>query len=72
MHKIRRAAVTGLLAVWLAPLPSLGDAIGPDDERNPFLEQAASEDDHARDGWHSVAVDPPVRAVAPEAKGEDL
>lgn len=57
MGPIRRAAVTGLLAAWLAPLPAAADSQSSNsssncsDGRCSRLESLVIEDDRGRRGW---------------------
>jgi hypothetical protein len=60
MRPIRRAAVTGLLAAWLAPLPALAGSQSSNassscsDGRCSRVESHVVEDRHGRAGWTRV------------------
>ena len=57
MGPIRRAAVTGLLAAWLAPLPAAADSQSSNSSSNcsngrcTRVESLVVEDDRGRRGW---------------------
>ncbi len=57
MHFVQRAAVTGLFALWLAPLPALAGSESSNSSSNcsngrcTRVESLVIEDRHGRRGW---------------------